>query len=114
MLYDVGAARASDLQRAVGAEGVDHEDLIGPGQTVEAFREVELLVKGRHQRRDRDAHYTRPTSRSAADQSLEMALASDSRTSAALLRHENCAPCARIASDCSALGGASSCARMAS
>ena len=44
-LVDVGAGAARDLEGAIGAEGVEDVDVIGPGDGVEAGREILLLIR---------------------------------------------------------------------
>jgi hypothetical protein len=43
---DVSAVGAGDLEGAVGAVGVEDVDVVGPGDGVEAAREILLLIAG--------------------------------------------------------------------
>ena len=49
VLHDAGAGVAGDLRRGVGAEGIDHEDLIGPGNRGQAVGNVLLFIASGNQ-----------------------------------------------------------------
>src|ERR1700733_15394283 len=53
VLHHAGATFRGDSARTVGAERVEHNDIVAPGQRLEAGVDIDLLVQSEHEHRNR-------------------------------------------------------------